>query len=317
MGRFLQMAPMQAMTDIHFMNTYHQFFGGFNEMMAPYLMATGNSPMKLQNLKKAFSKLNPEITLIPQLLSNDASGFLYYANNLFDLGYKKINWNLGCPNPYVMKKQRGAGLLPFPQKIDELLKAILPDLKPELSVKLRLGLYHQDEILPIVNVLNKYTISEVVVHPRTAVQNYEGKADFEYFARIYPKFKNLVIYNGDIIHKEQVYNIESKFKDIKGFMIGRGVFINPFITQQIRGVKIAAGDKLSLYRDFYFKLHNYYKENTGTEPGFLGHMKNLWAYFSQSFHKGESYLFALKTINEVSLFEDTVNKIFTTGKLKI
>lgn len=317
MAKFLQMAPMQAMTDIHFMNTYQTFFGGFTEMMAPYIMASGNSPMKVQKVQKHFLDLNSEIKLIPQLLSNDADGFLYFANTLYDLGYTKINWNLGCPNPFVMKKQRGAGLLAYPDKIEELLENIVPNLKPEFSVKIRLGLTHSDEVFPIIKILNKFPIGETIVHTRTAAQNYEGMANKEFFKEIYPLFNMPVIYNGDILTKEHVTELEDIFPNIKGFMIGRGAFINPFITNQINGIICTETEKLSKYKDFYFELHNYYKVKSQTEQGFLGKMKDLWFYFSQSFHKGESYLFALKTINDIHLFENTIHNIFASGKLKI
>ncbi len=316
MAKFLQLAPMQAMTDVHFMNTYHKIFGGFNEMMAPYIMASSNSPMKLQTMQKHFLELDDGITLIPQLLSNDAKGFLYYANLLFDLGFKKINWNLGCPFPYVTKKQRGAGLLPYPDKIDEILDKIMPKLKPSLSIKIRLGLHEQNEIIPIISVLNHYPIVETILHPRTAAQKYEGKANKHFFGEVFPKFNMPVIYNGDIIYKEQVNEMERTFLGVKGYMIGRGAFINPFITNQINGIEFTDAEKLDKFKEFYFTLHNYYKEKTQTNLGFLGHMKNLWWYFSQSFVKGDSYLFALKTINEIALFENVVNNIFASGKLK-
>jgi len=315
MEKFLQLAPMQAMTDIIFMNTYHRIFGGFNEMMSPYLLASANSPMKIQRLQNYYSDLNSEINLVPQLLSNDAEGFVYYANVLFDAGFKKVNWNLGCPFPFVTKKQRGSGLLPYPYKIEDILELMIPKLKPDLSIKIRLGLNHPDEILPIIDILNKYPIIETIIHPRTALQKYEGNADVEFFKQIFPQFKMPIIYNGDIITKEQVDLIDKDI-DLKGYMIGRGAFINPFITNQINNIEFSQEVKLAKYKEMYFSLHNYYKETTITEAGFIGRMKEMWWYFSQSFHKGDSYLFALKTINEIPVFEETVNKIFESGKLK-
>ncbi|MDA3891161.1 MAG: tRNA-dihydrouridine synthase family protein [Salinivirgaceae bacterium] len=316
MAKFLQLAPMQAMTDIHFMNTYHKIFGGFTEMMAPYLMAASNSRMKVQNLQKYFSELNSEITLIPQLLSNDAQGFLHYANVLHDMGFQKVNWNLGCPFPYVTKKQRGSGLLPFPDRIEDILEQVMPHLGSSLSIKIRLGLHHPDEILPIIDILNKFDIEETIIHPRTAAQKYEGTANKGFFKEIYPKFNMPIIYNGDIINKAKVDEMEADFDGIKGYMIGRGAFINPFITNQINNISHSDEEKIKLFSDFYYELHNYYKAKTITDHGFLGRMKDLWFYFAQSFEKGDSYLFALKTINEIPIFETAVSNILASGKLK-
>lgn len=315
MERHLQLAPMQAMTDIFFMNTYHRIFGGFSEMMAPYLMASSNSPIKIKNLQKYFAELNDGITLIPQLLSNDSKGFLHVANSLYDLGYEKINWNLGCPFPFVTKKQRGAGLLPFPDKIQEILEDIEPFLKPKLSIKVRLGLMHSNELLPLIDIFNDYPITELIVHPRTAEQKYEGLADKELFGELFPKIKMPVIYNGDILRKEQVYEIEKDHPEVKGFMIGRGAFINPFITNQINNIEFTIEEKKAKFLELYFELHNHYKGKSKSDIKFLNRMKELWWYFAQSFEKGDTYLFALKTINQVDIFEDTVKRIFENGKL--
>jgi tRNA-dihydrouridine synthase len=315
MAIFLQLAPMQAMTDIHFMNTYHRIFGGFTEMMAPYLMASNNSPIKVKNLQKYYSQLNPEISLIPQLLSNDAAGMLHFASLLSDLGFKKINWNLGCPYPFVTKKQRGSGLLPFPHRIDEILEQLIPNMNAELSIKIRLGLNDKNEILHLIPILNKYPLAEVIIHPRTAAQLYGGTTDKAFFAEVFPQIKHPVIYNGDIIRKEQVNEMEKEFKGIKGYMIGRGAFINPFITNQVNGMEFTRSEAMAKYREFYFELHHHYKNKSENTLGFLSHMKELWSYFSQSFEKGDSYFFALRSINDAAVFEQTVENIFKSATL--
>lgn len=316
MAIFLQLAPMQAMTDIHFMNTYHRVFGGFTEMMAPYLMARNQSPIKIRTLQKLYADLNPDIKFIPQLLSNDAQGMIHFINLWHELGLKKVNWNLGCPFPFVTKKQRGSGLLPFPEKIEEILDEIIPQLPLPLSIKLRLGLNAQDEIRAIIPILNKYPLSEVIVHPRTAEQKYEGKADVSYFAELFHEIKHPVIYNGDIVQKEQAWILQDRFPEMKGFMIGRGAFINPFITNQIHGKEYTHTEALEIYRNFYFELHNHYKQKSKIPSGFMSHMKELWSYFSQSFEKGDTYFFVLRSISDEAIFEQTIENIFKTGTLR-
>ena len=317
MSQFLQLAPMQALTDVPFMNSYHRHFGGFTEMMAPYIMASNISPIKATKLQKHFQGLRPEIKLVPQLLSNDAEGFLHFANSLFDLGYQKVNWNLGCPYPAVTKKQRGSGLLPYPQKIAAILEQLCPKLKPELSVKIRLGYHSNQEIFPIIEVLNQYPVAETIIHPRTASQLYGGQADRSFFCSLFPLLKMPVVYNGDIVQANYITGIQEKCPGIKGYMIGRGAFINPFIAQQLQGITINDNEKLERYRNFYFDLHSFYQEHSSHPTGFLHHMKELWSLFSQSFQKGESYLFALKSINDPEVFKTTAENIFKTGRLAI
>lgn len=199
MSAFLQLAPMQAMTDIFFMNTFHDLFGGFTEMMPPYIQASAKSPIKSQTLKRIFRYANPDITIVPQLLSNDAEGFVHVANSLYELGYKKINWNLGCPYPVVTKKMRGAGLIPHPDVINNILDKLDTELLPKLSVKIRLGLNHENELFDLVNVFNQHKIAEIIIHPRTADQKYEGEPKLSVFEEIYTQFNAPVIYNGNIV----------------------------------------------------------------------------------------------------------------------
>jgi tRNA-dihydrouridine synthase len=316
MSRFLQLAPMQAMTDIFFMNTYHKIFGGFNEMMAPYILASSKSPIKHGKLKKNFSQIDKNITLVPQLLSNEPEGFLHYANLFYDMGFNKVNLNLGCPFPFVTKKIRGAGLLPYPEKIEHIIKNILFGLKPDLSVKIRLGLYDKNEILPIINILNKYNIKEVIVHPRTAVQKYDGKTDTDFFNEIYPQFTVPVIYNGDIVSKSDIDKLSKQHSHIKGYMIGRGAFINPFVTGEIHGKFIHESEKKIKYRQLYYALYEHYKSKTLNNKGLLNRMKELWWYFSQSFEKGDEYFANLRRINDIIEFENYVTEIFETGIFK-
>lgn len=54
-------------------------------------------------------------TVVPQLLTNRAEDFIASARLLQDLGYKRVNLNLGCPSGTVVAKKKGAGFLSQPQ----------------------------------------------------------------------------------------------------------------------------------------------------------------------------------------------------------
>lgn len=111
--------------------------------------------------------------------------------------------------------------------------------------------------------------------------------------------------------------IVKKFPKISGCMIGRGAFINPFITQQIDGKIFSKLEKKQLYIKFYYRQHHHFKQKTINENGFLARMKDLWWYFAQSFEQSETYFNQLKTINELTTFEEAVQQILHTGQLKI
>ncbi len=312
--QFIQLAPMQELSDSFFMNSYHKVFGGFTQMMMPYILADRKSPKKTLWLKKHFAEVNSEIDLIPQLLSNDAEALVEISNILFDYGYEHININLGCPFRFVTKKGRGSGLLPHPDKIDKLLSDAMPHLKPKLSVKVRLGLTDKDEILPIIDILNNYPIYQTIIHPRTATQKYTGYADKDYFYKIMPRLNMPVVYNGDILQKKHVDEITKNCPSVKGVMIGRGALINPFITTQINGIEFSENEKREKYKELYSLLYNFYKGKVLNEKFFLHRMKALWFYFSESFCNGKEYLKDIKTANTLTDFNKITNKILDEGQ---
>ncbi len=313
MDKKLQLAPMQAMTDTIFMNTYHKVFGGFEQMMAPYLLASTKSPIKIQKVKNIFGDIDANIDLIPQLLSNEAEGFLQYSNVLHEYGFTEVNWNLGCPFPQVAKKKRGSGLLPYPETIQQVLDGVMSNMKIDLSVKIRLGFYSQDEILPIIDILNNYPLKEIIIHPRTGVQKYDGHADIDAFAAIYEKFNAPVVYNGDILTVSDVERIEKVHSGITGYMIGRGAFINPFITNQIKGINLTENDKREKFTELYYSLHEFYKNKITDQKFFLFRMKELWQYFYKTFVNGDKLFEKIKTIHNVQEFETEIKKIITNS----
>lgn len=311
---YVQLAPMQGLVDVFFMNTYQSIFGGFTEMMLPYFLVDSKSPKKKYFLKKQFEGISPNIKPIPQILSNDAKEFVKIANLLYQMGYEQINLNLGCPFPLVTKKMRGSGWLPHPEKLQAFLAEIFEQIKPKLSLKVRLGLYSEKEIIPLISVFNQLPISQLIIHPRTAAQKYEGKADRKYFYEIFPLFNMPIIYNGDILRKEEVLELKANKKKIQGIMIGRGAFINPFITNQINGIALSEDEKRHKYKTLHHLLYQHYKEKTQNEIGFLARMKTLWFYFSQSFEQGEKHFEKIKKTNKTEVFKNETSQILDKSK---
>ncbi|MBK9356299.1 MAG: tRNA-dihydrouridine synthase [Bacteroidales bacterium] len=51
------------------------------------------------------------IEVVPQVLSKSAGEIIWLAQVCEQLGFKELNWNLGCPYPQVANKKRGSGIL--------------------------------------------------------------------------------------------------------------------------------------------------------------------------------------------------------------
>lgn len=233
----LILAPMQGLTELLFRKAYHSCFAGaFDYAISPFLSLTQGV---IKDATKKMEDVLPEsnmcsMPVVPQILGHEKDGFVDLSNRLFDLGYSEVNWNMGCPMRRVAAKHRGSGILPYPEEVSDILEYVIPRIKCNLSVKIRLGYRSSDEIDRIIPVLNAFPLKNVTVHPRIGKQMYGGVPDLEKFKRILPLINHKVIYNGDIFTTFDYKKIRELFPSVKDVMIGRGALYNPLLPMQIR-----------------------------------------------------------------------------------
>lgn len=233
----LILAPMQGLTELLFRKVYaHCFPGSFDFAVSPFISLTHGI---LRTPEKKLSDILPEcnrdsIPVIPQILGHEPEEFVSMANQIFDLGYDEVNWNLGCPMRRVAHKHRGSGLLPYPDEIRRILDTVVPAIKGRLSVKIRLGYYSADEFDAVAPVLNDFPLASVTIHPRIGKQLYSGRPDFEKLKDVVATIKHTLVYNGDIVTCADYRSIRTAFPQIQHVMIGRGVLYNPLLPSMIR-----------------------------------------------------------------------------------
>ena len=117
-------APLHGITNRVFRQAYFRHFPGFKEAMAPFIQSVRAGSKVATHFKDLLPGYDHALPLVPQILGNDASGFVDTAVVLADLGYREVNWNLGCPYPMVTGKGRGSGLLPQPERVDAFLDQV-------------------------------------------------------------------------------------------------------------------------------------------------------------------------------------------------
>ena len=296
--KIVQLAPLLGLIDAPFMNAIAEV-GGFDEIFAPYMLADERSIPKPQVITRRFSEIGKHVNLVPQLLSNNANAFVAMANILYDLGYPKVNWNMGCPIKFVVEKGRGAALLHNLQQLERLLDDTLGHLKPELSVKIRIGFDSPDEFPAIIETFNKFKLNELIVHSRTVVQQYSGEPYRQTFIDSAGSSLNPIVYNGDITCAAEA-NIS--LPNLKGYMIGRGAISNPHIGLQIKGLPT---DNVPTFQQFATEITRWYCAH-----GNLNRLKELWKYFAKRFDSPNEVFAKLQTINNSENFCVTVESLF-------
>lgn len=304
------LAPLRGITDAIYRNTYAEYFSGIDWAVAPFLSTTKGPRIKSGYLKELLPENNPLMPIMPQIMSKTADNFLLLAHALQDLGYEAVNWNLGCPYPMVAKKGRGSGLLPHPDIIDSFLERVSLFFPDRLSIKLRLGRHHREEIAALLPIFNRYPLKEIIIHPRTGVQMYKGCPDLDAFERCLDLSDHPVIYNGDITCCYGFNLLQSRFKHIDTWMIGRGVVSDPFLPNQIKGYAPDLSERNAVFVQFHNQLFERYRQKLYGPSHLLNRMKGLWGYFAKSFRDGAKLRKKINKTQNHQHYKEVIKQFF-------
>lgn len=308
----LYMAPMKGFTDHLFRNTFADHFGGFDLAVAPFIASKRDNKIKKNYVKDVLPENNTRLPVVPQILSKTARDFIVLANYLYDLGYRTVNWNLGCPYPAVAEKMRGSGMLPYTKMIQEFLEDVIGGIKGSLSIKIRLGWRSRDDIFRLIPVLNHYPLEELIIHPRTGIQRYEGEIDFEAFGQCLAIIRHPVVYNGDIRTLEIFKMLSRRFHGVNRWMIGRWCLANPFLPHIIKTGSDDIRHKIHLMKQFHQALFEAYSEVLDGPVQVLNKMKGLWRYFGLPFKDCNNNIQKIKKTIRPDQYLEQANLFFET-----
>ncbi len=307
----LILAPMQGLTSLYFRKAFHYCFPLCADYaVSPFISLTaGELNASSRKFRDVTIEANKDsLRVVPQLIGSDAKGLAKYADLLFDMGYAHVNLNLACPAKLALKHNRGSALLKDLKSLEGLLKSLTKELNGGLSVKIRIGYDSKQELGDLIGLLNDLPLHSVIVHPRLAVQMYEGCCDYEAFELLASSLRHRLVYNGDINTPKDFFEIKNRFPQIKDYMVGRGVLKDPLLFAKIRGLNFAE-NVLELFflklEEFYLKdflevedlnaLPQYKKEKT--EKALSDKMKELSSYLFPDLF---SQIAACKDVNEIN-----------------
>lgn len=170
-----------------------------------------------------------------QIFGSDKESFVDAAKYIYENMHPDIiDINMGCPVPKVaVHAQAGSALLKNPEKIKEIVKAVVEAVPIPVTVKIRSG-WDQNSInaVEVAKICESAGASAICVHPRTRSQGYSGSADWSIIKQVKENLSIPVIGNGDI---KNIYDAK-KMLDETGcdaVMIGRASLGNPWIFKQV------------------------------------------------------------------------------------
>lgn len=305
MSNLIYFAPLEGITDSIYRNTFEKYYGGIDKYYTPFL--SPNSTMKFTT--REFNQINPEknniATTVPQLLTNKAEHFLWAVEEIAKLGYKEINFNLGCPSGTVVAKKKGSGLLYYPEELDQMLYEIFSGIKSDvnISIKTRLGKLDSEEFYEILDIYNKYPIYELTIHPRVQKDFYREPIHPEYFEYAITHAKAPLVFNGDLTSIKDINTAFSKYASINAVMIGRGLISHPELAISYKkGLEETPLD-LNTFKAFHNDLLAQYTELLSGEKPVLHRMKEFWSFWEINFPDSSKEIKKLRKSNSLAEYK--------------
>ena len=264
MDRSYCIAPMMGRTDSQFRYLVRQISKRtvlFTEMIHSNAILFGN-----KNKLEEYSNIENPIVL--QLGGNDPKNLGQVSKLANKFNYDEINLNLGCPSPRVSSGGFGAALMNDPELVKNCLSSIKENFDKEVSVKIRLGTDDNDidETLDnFVDSIKSSGIKVFYVHARKAIlkgltpkQNREiPPLNYERVKKLKVDYSDLeIIINGGI--KELDFLKKNDLCNLDSIMIGREVYSNPLILNDVDKILEADLTKNNSLYDITSEMFNYF-----------------------------------------------------------
>lgn len=143
-----------------------------------------------------------------------------------------IDINMGCPVNKIIKCEAGAKWLLDPNKIYEMVSAVVDAVDKPVSVKMRIG-WDEERVFAVENAqaAERAGAAAIAMHGRTRVQMYEGKANWDVLAEVKKNISIPFIANGDVETPEDAKRI-LEHTNADAVMIGRAALGNPWMIYQ-------------------------------------------------------------------------------------
>jgi len=302
-------APMEGLTDSIYRRLHHKYFPGVDAYYMPFLSPTVHRQLTPREARELPYADSAGFRAVPQLLTKVSEDFLWATEQCKERGYDEVNLNLGCPSGTVVAKGKGSGMLRDLESLDRFLDAIFAKAVLPVSVKTRLGIASAEEFPAILEVLNRYPIKELTIHPRVRTAFYKGSVHMDSFRYCLEHSKNPLCYNGNLCTRREIETFSRQFPQVGAVMLGRGLIADP-------GMLTPGGSTVASLEAFYDELMEAYVREFGGARNAMFRLKENWRFTVGMFDDHEKLRKRLLKTTDIGEFRSITHEILHTLPLR-
>jgi len=227
------LAPMEDVTDPPFRYVCKMF--GADMMYTEFISSEGLIRDAAKSVKKLdFDEFERPVGI--QIFGHDIDAMVKAAQYAEHANPDLIDINYGCPVKKVVSKGAGSGILNDIPKMVKMTQAVVNAVNIPVTIKTRLGWDDNNkDIVDIAERIQDTGIKAITIHGRTRTQKYSIPADWELIGKVKnnPRMHIPIFGNGDVVNAVSAKYFKDNF-GVDGLMIGRGVYGNPWIFNEIK-----------------------------------------------------------------------------------
>lgn len=303
---FTVLAPLDGVTDVVFRQIVTEV-GKPDVLFTEFTPVDGFVSSGKERVEQNFKFTPEQQPVIAQIWGIVPENFSITAKAVREMGFAGIDINMGCPDRTVIKGGACSALIKNPSLAAEIIQATKEgagDLP--VSVKTRIG-FNEEKIDEWITFLLQQELAALTVHLRTVKELSKVPAHWE----LMPKIKSLrdqiapktvLIGNGDVLSLEEIQDKFEKY-GTDGFMVGRGIFANPWMFNHEEGMKEhSVAERVALYRKH---IELYYK-TWGNDKHFANLKKFAKTYIS-NFPDSSNFRAKLMESKKIQDLLDTID----------
>lgn len=296
------LAPMAGISNSAYRRIIKEMGCGlvFAEMVSDKAIVYEN-----EKTRKMLYVTDDERPIAQQIFGSDKESFVEAAKIIYtEMRPDIIDINMGCPVPKVaLRAQAGSALLKDPEKIYDIVSAVVRAVPCPVTVKIRSG-WDANNInaVEVAQTCERAGASAITVHARTRAQGYSGLADWKIIKNVKDSVSIPVIGNGDIKKASDAKRmIEETGCD--AVMIGRGVLGNPWLIKET--VQLLDGNSIDLHISYKDKIemalkHLGYLSELKTDKQAVLEMRGHIAWYLKGMPRGNEIKELVYKINSVN-----------------